>query len=196
MADLVTTVTPQAIVETFTSPPDVVKDRTGIARAAITFCSPFASAGTGAGDREQLNVELNLPKNYFYRPIVLSLSLANVNASIGGAWDNIGRLLVESNLNDYLGSLNYATVRTGVTTNSYTLVWGAGALSEKVAGQLIDGRNVAPQSRDPKVSLGLSNVTASVAAQSTFAVYARFLQYDVSQGFHEELWSSGNLISS
>jgi len=195
MADITTNVSPPATIETFERPPDLIRDQTGLARAAVTFASSFSSTGTGAGDKEALNINLNLPPNYFYRPLVLSCSLNSVTSAFGGAWDNVAYVQVQSNLENYYCAMNYTTYRIGVTGNSYGLAWGTGSLSEKLAGQLIDGRNVPQASRDPVVTIGLSEITGSQAASSNFRVFARFLQYDVAQGFNDQIWSVGNELT-
>ena len=195
MALVTTTLTPAAQVITFDRPPDVQTPYTATPRAAVNFCEQMATTGTGAGDTENLLIELNLPENYYYRPTVITASMPDMSFTPESAWDTMGRVIFETNMETYYANLNVASNRRGTgSTDSYTLVWGSGDLTNDIFSQIIDGRNIAPLSRSPKVTINLGDNDGSINSQEVY-VFARFLQYDVADANYTNMWATGNLFS-
>ena len=98
MATVTTSVTGTPIYETFTTLGADQLYQSGVPRSRVIFDQNFATTGTGAGDEENLVVSMDLPINYYYRPLSLQMSFYSGGTDIS-TWDNSSpRIEIVSNL--------------------------------------------------------------------------------------------------
>lgn len=195
MATITTAVNPAANVLQFDTLPGISLQNSGVPRSRIVFDENFASTGTGASDVEDLYINLDLPPNYFYRPLAFGVTFY-VGTQLS-TWDDNDPLL---EIRENLPATHYMSLewnpgtrqRYGAASNQYSLSTNADLRGSSLFGQLIDGRS--RLGIDPRVRFRAYNDSNS-APVALGNVYASFLQYDISQGLDYRLFYPGNALS-
>ena len=202
MATVTTTVNPSLQVEHFNIPSELVLQDTGIPRCRLLFNENFSTTGTGVGDEEDLYINLDLPENYFYRPLQIGITFYTGTVAAMQAWDNHSALVeIRGNYSattyshlepaNLLGAGAAASTLDsyGATTTEHMLVLNANMQS---LGQILDGRQRGVVT--PRYRVRMTSSTASIAA-ITGNIYASFLQYDIDEGLAYPLYYPGNAFS-
>ncbi len=180
----------------------------GLPLSQVIFNQAFNSTGVGAGDEEDLVINLGLDLNYYYRLLALSVMITSGAGADVAAWATSPFMCgIRSHLVGGAGI--FAVIPPAVIdpddTTTVPAAWGASATDHmmyweptdntmKVLGQLIDGRPTIA-GLGPRLRLEATEPTASIGVVS-FTLYANFLQYEVQTGFDSASYALGNLIIS
>lgn len=186
MTDIVTSWTPTARIEYFDTLSQVSLTQSGVPQACLKFNENFATAGTGAGDTETLNITMNLPKDKFFTLNAIGVqAYAMDNTTERDAWDSsvqdIRFTLNTQPAARYFMLQNQGGVR--VAASNYTVAW---ALTDGWVRDIVIDTRGADVSNDLLGEIYSGN--ASVGAVN-FNIHAEFLMYDVTQGYNWPLFA-------
>lgn len=185
MTNIVTAFSPTARIEYFDTLGQQLLTQSGVPQACVKFNENFTSAGTGAGDTEQLLIDWQLPSDKFFTLNAIGVQAYGMTSTTQrDAWDSSVQDVRVSircgSVTRYFMLQNQGGVR--VANGEYTVNW---ALTDSFPRDIvIDTRG----SNSNDLYGELYSNEASVSAVS-FNVQADLLMYDVTQGYNWPLFA-------
>lgn len=198
MATVTTALIPPVPIERFVSPGMRAGDTDGLPIGRVNLSFNFTTTGTGVGDTEDLSFQLDLDKNYFYRPLSIGATIYSGSGSDIVSWTNDRWLIeIQSSISTYYTALKPSTYwidastvenasRYQAATNSVFLEYVPE--NPTLFGQVIDGRTIA------RINVRAHNGNASIGAVSGNLRFTA-LQYTIEDSLAFPLWATGNLIN-
>lgn len=190
-----TVINPAVKVVQFNTLPGVPLQSSGVPRALIRFNENFTFPSTPALETADLILNLDLPPNYFYRPLSIRLTAYSGGDTECADWIDNGPGRIEFQTNAFVSY--YTSLFWGIRgrwTGAGIVGFDCAAITsvdDLIWRQIIDGRT--ERGINPRLIVRTHMNDADNASMAG-NIFATFLQYDVAQGLDWPLYYPGNAL--
>lgn len=193
VTDIVTQVSAETRMMPFQTLPGPELWGSGIPRAVAFVNQDWNSAGTGAGDTEQLEITVTLPRGYVYRPLDLKVTCGPGATADIADWTAAFRVAFGASEYEPNGRTQKIFEGTSWRDAAGANYWKQWYIDGGVVSyfQMIDAR----EPEGGTIVLTTFNNSAGTAALP-WLLSGRWLQYDISEGFAWPIWSIGNALAT
>ena len=205
MATVTTSITPSVLRRDFTTPATLAPYGGPAPIAQLEVNHVGSTTGVGAGDDEDLFINIDLTAGYFYRILDLTLNMNGTLGSLDG-WSAGGKIEMRGadpkkttstavcGLQPWLLNNDTTNAQNIALINSTENLLQYLPASYEHLGQTIDGTATGTAGVTPRIRVLLHNPDASQVSVSV-TVFARLLQYTFEQGSSHPLYGLGNTLT-